>query len=66
MHMKLGDKVSQRPQTFGDGPMEGKVAYIHSKGRFAMVEFTLDQGKLPSWLRGKKPIVIRECFQLAR
>lgn len=64
--MKIGDKVSHRPQTFGDGPMEGEVTYIHPKGRYAMVEFTLDQRKLPPWLRGKKRIVIRECFQLAR
>ena len=45
--MKLGEKVMRRPVTFR-GPeeeeappraMAGRVAYIHPKGRFHMVEF---------------------------
>ena len=37
--MKIGDKVSVRPETFGRGVREGKVIWIHPDKRFAMVEF---------------------------
>ena len=56
--MKLGEKEIRRPVTFRgpeeeDAPpraMVGRVAYIHPKGRFHMVEFETPGG------------VLRECF----
>lgn len=63
--MNIGDKVSVRPQTFGDGAMKGKVIWIHPDQRFALVEFEIQQ-KGPLW--GKKPgkIRLRECFPLSK
>ena len=62
--MKIGEKVSLRPQTFGKGAMEGTVTYIHPQGRFAMVEFQV-RVKAPWWAEAR-PAVLRECVQLAR
>lgn len=50
--MKLNDTVVRRPITFGDGGIDdfvsgkkklffGNVVYIHPKGRFHVVEFSL-------------------------
>ena len=63
--MRIGDKVSVRPQTFGTGHMEGKVVWLHPDKRFALVEFEIQQ-QGPLW--GKKPgkIRLRECFALQR
>lgn len=56
--MKIGDKVQRRPVTFGSLEGEnglrqaftGRVVYIHPKGRYHMVGFTVRSGR------------IRECF----
>ena len=39
--MKIGEKVSVHPQTFGKGAMEGKVVYLHPENRYAVVEFEI-------------------------
>ena len=59
--MKIGEKVSVRPVTFGKEHVEGKVVWIHPEGRYALVEFE-EHSKGP---RPKK-IRLRECFWLAR
>ena len=54
--MKIGDKVTRTPRTFGEymedsvgfrmhaRPMRGRVVYIHPKGRFHVVEFENARG----------------------
>ena len=57
--VKVGDKVTRTPQTiedmvgrdgnrFGNAltikPMRGEVIFVHSKGRFHVVEFTNSYG----------------------
>lgn len=60
-----GDRVSLRPQTFGDGHMYGEVVWVHPGRRYAVVEFTV-QPKAPRWGALRPPVRLRECFLLAR
>jgi hypothetical protein len=63
--MKIGEKVSVHPQTFGKGAMEGKVVYLHPENRYAVVEFEITPAG-PKWGEKPKKIRLRECFQLRR
>ena len=63
--MKIGDKVSVRPQTFGGKTIEGRMVYVHPKERFAVVEFEIEQ-KGPRWLQKPGKIRLRESFFLTR
>lgn len=62
--IKVGDRVSVRPATFGDGHMYGKVVWIHPDRRYAVVEFTFEP-KQPRWGKLRPVAKIRECFHLA-
>ena len=63
--MKVGEKVSVCPATFGDGAMEGKVIYVHPKEHYALVEFTVMPDG-PKWGQKRKPVCLRECFLLRK
>lgn len=63
--MKIGEKVTIRPATFGDGVMEGKVVYIHPREHYALVEFAV-MSNGPKWGQKRKTVRLRECFLLRR
>ena len=63
--MKIGDKVSVRPETFGRGVREGTVIWIHPDKRFALVEFEV-QTQGPKWKKQRRKIRLRECFPMLR
>lgn len=51
--VKLGERVSRRPKTFtcsidkgATRAMEGRVVFVHSEGRFHVVEFQTKGGPL--------------------
>lgn len=71
--IKVGDRRTEQPQTFGDGRlMEGRVVYVHPTGRWYTVEFDLVPlirryvnycGKHGRMVESKgKPYKIREAF----
>lgn len=73
--IKVGDRRTEQPQTFGDGRlMEGRVVYVHPKGRWYTVEFEvvpliqkmMQFGNVIKMGTEKgKPVKIREAFQAA-
>ena len=63
--MKVGDKASVHTRTFGDGAREGRVIWIHPKGRFALLEFEI-RPQAPKWMKQPATVYLRECFLLAR
>lgn len=73
--IKVGDRRTEQPQTFGDGRlMEGRVVYVHPKGRWYTVEFEvvpviqkmMKFGSVVKMGTEKgKPVKIREAFQAA-
>lgn len=58
--MKVGDKVSRRPVSFGEREdrlaprpvMTGRIVYIHPKGRFHIVEFDTPGGPIRESFHG--------------
>ena len=74
--IKVGDRRTEQPQTFGDGRlMEGRVVYVHPKGRWYTVEFEVVPlirryvdygGKQGRMVESKgEACKIREAFQAA-
>lgn len=58
--MKVGDKVLRQPVSFWERDdnhspkhfLPGRVVYIHPKGRFHIVEFETDGGKIREAFKG--------------
>ena len=73
--IKVGERRTEQPHTFGDGRlMEGRVIYVHPKGRWYTVEFEvvpvihkmMKFGSVVKMGTEKgKPVKIREAFQAA-
>lgn len=73
--IKVGDRRTEQPQTFGDGRlMEGRVVYVHPKGRWYTVEFEVVPviqkmmrfgNVVKKGTEKGKPVKIREAFQAA-
>ena len=63
--IKVGDRRTEQPQTFGGGRLfEGRVVYVHPRGRWYTVEFEVKPSG-PKWLQKHEKVKLRESFQAA-